>query len=287
MEIERCRNAQEFLEVTGAYRTEKPLTTNVLGSVATNVVATPHLYEAYWWWIARQGETVVGAAMRTSPHYLWLGPMPLEAAASLATAVAIEDDALPGIVGSESVCSSFLRSYAHTGSTGSKRISQLGREDFLQTIDELQLSNVDGALESLSDATLTTAVQWSRAFSEEIENDTDLNLPDYVERVRKRKLYFWRSNEQLVSMAGCASTVITPAGSITRIGPVYTPPKLRRQGFAGAVTGAVTALVLESGARAILFSDALNPTSNHVYRKLGYFVVDTVQHHDFVAPASL
>jgi GNAT superfamily N-acetyltransferase len=287
MEIVRCDGPQEFLDITTAYRASEPLTTNVMGSVAINVIATPKLYDAYWWWVARNGETVVGAAMRTAPHYLWLGPMPLAASAELATAVAVHDDELPGIVGPDTVCGSFLRSYAHTGSVGSRRTSQLGREDLVQTIDELRPSSVEGTLEPLSDSNLETAVEWSKAFSAEVENDADSNAPDYVERVKRRNLFLWRYNGQLVSMAGLASTVRTPAGFITRVGPVYTPPKFRRHGYGGAVTGAVTALIMETGARAMLFSDAGNPTSNHVYRDLGYLIVDTVQHFDFIAPATI
>lgn len=65
-----------------------------------------------------------------------------------------------------------------------------------------------------------------------------------------------------------------------RIGPVYTPPEHRRRGYAGAVTGATTQLMLDRGhAFACLYTDAANATANHIYESIGYeFVADSMQY---------
>ena len=56
-----------------------------------------------------------------------------------------------------------------------------------------------------------------------------------------------------------------------RVGPVYTPPDGRRRGYAEAVTAAVTARALARGRRfCFLFTDLANPTSNGIYRRIGY-----------------
>ena len=61
----------------------------------------------------------------------------------------------------------------------------------------------------------------------------------------------------------------TPSG--IRIGPVYTPPELRRRGYASALVAALTASLLESGRRlCFLFTDLANPTSNSIYQQVGY-----------------
>ena len=67
---------------------------------------------------------------------------------------------------------------------------------------------------------------------------------------------------------------MTPSAVVARVGPVYTPPEHRRHGFGGAVTGALSQLLLDRGARVMLYADAANPTSNSVYRALGYELVD-------------
>jgi len=60
-------------------------------------------------------------------------------------------------------------------------------------------------------------------------------------------------------------------GAMARIGPVYTPPPLRGNGYGAAVTAAAVRSAQAAGARdVVLFTDAANPTSNGVYRRLGF-----------------
>ncbi|MFF4537551.1 GNAT family N-acetyltransferase [Streptomyces aureus] len=70
-----------------------------------------------------------------------------------------------------------------------------------------------------------------------------------------------------VAMAGLTRPV---AGQL-RVGPVYTPAHLRGRGYAGAVTAEVTRAALATDVREVLlFTDLANPTSNGLYRRIGY-----------------
>ena len=61
----------------------------------------------------------------------------------------------------------------------------------------------------------------------------------------------------------------TPGG--IRLGPVYTPPERRRRGYATSLVAEVSARLLESGRRrCFLYTDLANPTSNAIYRRIGY-----------------
>ncbi len=62
----------------------------------------------------------------------------------------------------------------------------------------------------------------------------------------------------------------SPAYGVARIGPVYTPPESRGHGYASAVTAAATRDAQEREAVPVLFTDLANPTSNAIYRRLGY-----------------
>ncbi|MCQ0020489.1 GNAT family N-acetyltransferase [Actinomadura madurae] len=68
----------------------------------------------------------------------------------------------------------------------------------------------------------------------------------------------------------------TPAvGGMARVAPVYTPAGHRRRGYGAAVTAAATRDAQDAGAAdVVLFTDLGNPTSNSVYRRLGYRPVE-------------
>lgn len=62
---------------------------------------------------------------------------------------------------------------------------------------------------------------------------------------------------------------------IVRVGLVATPPEHRGQGYAAAVTHHVSRAALDAGNNEVLlFTDRSNPTSNGIYRRLGYEVVE-------------
>ena len=65
-----------------------------------------------------------------------------------------------------------------------------------------------------------------------------------------------------------------PAFGVARIGPVYTPREHRGHGYAAACVAAVSADLLDEGARVCLFADADNPVSTGVYLRLGFEPLD-------------
>jgi predicted GNAT family acetyltransferase len=74
---------------------------------------------------------------------------------------------------------------------------------------------------------------------------------------------------------------------VPRIGPVYTPAEHRGHGYAAALTAAVAEDALAKGAVAVtLFADAANPTSNNVYRRIGFREVAWVVDLRFADPAA-
>ena len=57
--------------------------------------------------------------------------------------------------------------------------------------------------------------------------------------------------------------------SHARIGPVYTPPGHRRQGYATALVAHQTRRLLDAGADVcLLYTDQANPTSNAIYARI-------------------
>ena len=96
--------------------------------------------------------------------------------------------------------------------------------------------------------------------------------PDDPERVvaarfEDRSLHVWDDGGAPVCLVG----VRPAADGVAAIAPVYTPPPLRRRGYAGSAVAAASRLLLADGADVcMLFTDLANPTSNKIYAEVGY-----------------
>jgi len=68
---------------------------------------------------------------------------------------------------------------------------------------------------------------------------------------------------------------------VCRIGLVFTPPERRRCGYATACVAALSERLLAAGAdQCTLFAQLQNPTSNAIYRRMGYEpVTEIVRYH--------
>lgn len=108
-----------------------------------------------------------------------------------------------------------------------------------------------------------------------VERQVDLYLSADLKR---RGLLIWENDGTPVSMAGYAGP--TPNG--IRIGAVYTPPEHRKQGYASAVTAGLSQYLLDQGYKfCFLYTDLLNPTSNHIYQQIGYQPVCDSDRYNF------
>jgi predicted GNAT family acetyltransferase len=68
-----------------------------------------------------------------------------------------------------------------------------------------------------------------------------------------------------------------------RINFVYTPPAHRGRGYASACVAALTRRMLDEGRRyCFLFTDLSNPTSNGIYRAIGYEHQANFKHVRFI-----
>ena len=110
-------------------------------------------------------------------------------------------------------------------------------------------------------------VHWYKAFAIEairaVEGDVERIVKHHL---NQNNLYFWQDRTPVSMVCGRVST---PNSS--RIGPLYTPPEYRRKGYATSCVAALSQTLLERGCRfCFLLTDVANPTSNHIYRIIGY-----------------
>ena len=127
-----------------------------------------------------------------------------------------------------------------------------------------------------------TRLEQQLAFSRELDMRV-ANNPDRVRwRIEQGSLFLWCDPEP-VTMA----SAIGPTPTAIRIGLVYTPPEMRRRGFASACVFELTRRLLEAGRSSVfLYAETNNKTSNHIYESIGYHFIGEWQEFDLNPPAS-
>jgi uncharacterized protein len=116
---------------------------------------------------------------------------------------------------------------------------------------------------------LELVVDWSLAFELDAlgeHGDREEVATRTAGRLAAGNVHFWDDGGP-VSMADQRRPVVH---GITVSG-VYTPPALRRRGYATACVAALSQRLLDGGFQfCTLFTDLANPTSNDIYQQIGY-----------------
>jgi len=118
-EVELFHDCQLYLDTCAEFMTSDPFTTNVIGVVATGIAksARPKNDEDLFIAVRKQNE-VVGMAMHTPPHNLFVSRMPTNPMAKLAHSLHEMRHQIPGVTGERTTVTAFA--HVWTTLTGSK-----------------------------------------------------------------------------------------------------------------------------------------------------------------------
>jgi hypothetical protein len=243
------------------------------GAVAPGGAAGPGgAAPLFGWWRAgdtgtgqaRAGIPVTGAFLENSPYPLVLSGMPSEAAEALAADLARAGRALTGVNAEPPDAATFAAGWRQVTGAGSRSHRRMRLH---RLADLTSPGTPPGRPRRAGAGDRGLLLEWHKAFMREV-HEMAVPRPDEIDhRLSYGGFTLWEVNGGAVSMAGVSRTV---AGMV-RVAPVYTPPELRGLGYAGAVTVAVSRAALDAGAReVVLFTDLDNPTSNALYRRIGY-----------------
>jgi GNAT superfamily N-acetyltransferase len=285
MALEFYDDPAEFLRVAGDRLAEDPVLNTVLTTITERLrdedaagvpvdAALPR-----WWLVTRDDEgELTGVGMRTAPfrpYPLYLLPMPDDAAAALARALHDRDEEALGINGAlpaAMVCAEELARL-----TGG--LAEVGQHTRLFELGELvrPASVPAGRLRAATPDDVDLALAWYEAFGLDADeqagrepgsmHDTAEDKDTMLRRIAAGRVWFWEDEHgERVHLTG----VNPPSYGVARVGPVYTPKSHRGRGYASAAVAEVSQRILDEGARACLFTDQANPTSNKIYEALGY-----------------
>jgi uncharacterized protein len=252
------------LSRAGIFLSSQPVHHNLILSIlhARNAEGDPGRY-----WMAIQRDDIVGVVLQSPLTFpATLTPMEPPAATAMADAIAEAGIALPGINGEAASAATFAGQWSER--TKSAAIPFQGNRlyEFLETGE---VPSAGGKLRQARLQERSLMILWGRAFQHEIGESLD-EIERHVDRgLKAGHLWVWDRSGEAVSMAISRE----PVQGVVRVSGVYTPPEKRKHGFAEACVHALSKKLRDAGLRCILYTDLGNPTSNSIYRRIGYRAV--------------
>jgi len=262
-----------FLAAAGGFLRSRPVQNTIQLSAAETLRARGasafgETGPLFGWWRSGTGE-ITAALLHTPPYPVLLTALPGDAAGPLAGALAGCGRKLGGANAPEGDGAQFAAAWSRltAASWQESRRSRLFRLGRLRP----PVPHPRGAARVATTADRALLESWLTAFAQDVGDSPGRPADAVDDRLSYGGLTLWEADGAAVSLAGLHRA----AAGVVRVSPVYTPPERRRQGYAGAVTAAVSQAALDAGAgHVVLFTDLANPTSNALYQRLGYRPVE-------------
>ena len=278
--VTRYPTARAFLSAAEEFLYRAEVANNLMLGIAEEISergAAPG--EAEYFAAAHRDDEVVGCAFRSVTDKVGITRIQDgEALAALVADVALACGDASSVGGPEPVAAAFAELLAtSTGRVAERRMSQRIHE--LRTLIPPGRP-APGRLRPAREDELGRLTPWM-ADMLSLMGDERHAAEIAKERVLKGCLFVW-DNAGPVSMA--AWTGKTANG--VRVNFVYTPPAERGRGYATTCVAALTRQLLDQGnAYCCLYTDVGNPTSNAIYRRIGYLPVCDAGFYDLSTPA--
>lgn len=255
---------------------------NLLLGVPARLIAQGGSTENVYFAAAIERGPIAGAAMMTPPWNLVLSKMTHgDALRCLAEDAAAIRPAPPGVNATSEMAEQFVAVWRDlTGEAAAPALRE--RIHRLDTVRPVRAA--PGRLRAAAEEDRPLLVEWLEAFAEEAfppQSRPPTNAGAVVDlrlRTPGEGLVLWEDGGPrcVVGFGGGTRNGI-------RIGPVYTPPEHRNHGYATACVAEVSRQLLDRGYRfCMLYTDLANPTSNRIYRRIGYEPVCDVAEFRFI-----
>lgn len=293
-----------FLAVATDFLAADPVQASVLATDAARAAteraagiawqpSTPDQPRPWWLTVHDDHGTVTSVAMRThpaAPHAAFALDMPEHAAIGLVDALAARGEVLTAVNGALPAVALIAHELARR--TGGRAIRAVATRLYEVDVVTPPPSPARGTLRAATAADLDFVIAAHRDFDQAAADQAgraskfETGAMGDPERAARRIaagcVWLWTDPDgRPVHLSGAQR----PAYGVVRIGPVYTPPEHRGHGYAGASVAELARRFRESGHRVCLFTDQGNPTSNALYRRIGFSPVTDMAEFVVVAGA--
>lgn len=219
----------------------------------------------YWWATEGSGGPVVGFAMQVPAGFsAGVAPAPGDVVDALCDRIMVDVPALPGVIAEPPAAARFAGRWAECLAVPARPVEaqRVYRLDVLVPPGE----RLPGHLRRAEAGDRQTLVRWAAGFLAEVGGLPDEPAAAVDRNLAGERLWLW-DDDGPAAMAAATP----PLGGVSRIGFVYTPGERRRRGYATACVAALSERLLAEGAAScMLYAQLHNPTSNAIYRRMGY-----------------
>ena len=237
-------------------------------------------YEEYYLGIAKTGGEIAAVCLMTPPHPLQLITFNGHAGLEKNIAEKLMDSGIwvDSIIGDRQTADAFVRAWSAKKGTVPKEVMNQGlyRADSVNR----KLAKSPGAWRVASSKDMPLLEEWMLLFEREtgIAASTPAEAARKIDEFLERKeVFVWEDRGEVVS---CMKKARPSKHGIT-VSFVYTPAKYRRRGYARTLVAEVTEELLEEYDFVMLYTDLANPTSNKIYREIGYEQIANPVHLKF------
>ncbi|MFD6399597.1 GNAT family N-acetyltransferase [Nocardia sp. NPDC060249] len=275
MRIDITTDAARLLVEAEPFLQCDPLRHTVIASTLTNLISgRSGSMVTQFLSVRDQAGVVVGLAQSTNGA-IYLGELPPHSISAVADAFVASDTTARSVEGERSDAALFAEHWSKTtrGTYREKYTTRLFR------LGSLHLPEAPGAPRQATVDDLDPCLAMLENFRVEIDGPRRLDETAVRNRLEAGASWLWEHNGTPVTLVARQTAVFGWA----RIGPVYTPPPFRGNGFASALTATVAGRIRAEGADVCLFTDLANPTSNKIYQRIGFEPVRDFVHYTLTA----
>lgn len=223
---------------------------------------------------AHDDATTVGFAIKVAGREIFLGELQAASLDAVVEALVRVAPQAGGVEGVADVAAAFARRWTRISGVPSR----LAFVNHLYRSGPLRFPDVPGSARCATDADLALCAEWLWAMHDESGiGPGGGNTAALRRRIATGRWWLWERDGRPVGLAAHQA----PAHGWSRIGPVYTPPGERGNGYASILTAHVARIIGTEGLGACLFAAADNPTSNKIYCAIGFELVCDFAHYAF------
>lgn len=255
----------------------------LLFSLLKKITVNKNLYgdEDPLLYLLKEDDEIIGVAIQTPPYNLLLSyPFTEKFTKDFVAHLDSKYVELPGVLAPKEAAHKFAEFWAKRKNlkikTGMKQ-----RIHFLNKVNSETLSPESRSFRAATNSDFDIVARWFYEFMIEAVPDFPETIGEFEEFIKKKtdylngvidegNVFILEDDSNAVSMAFSHGETFNGR----MIGYVYTPQALRGKGYGTSVVARLSQNILERGyTNCQLFTDLANPTSNSIYKKIGYQAV--------------